>query len=80
MTHDIADHGPAAEVEPRSLPARRPAELTTFVASLVAVAAAAGLNLSTEVVIAAFGVLGLAPAVVSWYVDLYKDAFRGRID
>lgn len=67
-------------MQKQSLPQRRPAELTTFVAALVAVAAELGFGLSTTVVLAGFAVLGLAPAIVSWYVDLYQDAFSGRID
>ena len=57
------------------LPARRPAELTTFTAALVAVAGAIGFNLSTEAVVGVFVLIGSLPAIVTWAVDLYRDAF-----
>ena len=61
---------------PKKIKARRPAELTTFVAALVAIAGAAGLDLSTEAVIAGFFVVGALPGIVTWLVDLYREVGR----
>lgn len=60
----------------QSLPRRRPAELGTFVASLVAVVTALGFDLSTEVVLGVFVLIGSAPALISYFVDLYREAFH----
>lgn len=78
--HTTVDDSGADEIEATqpvnraSLPSRRPAELTTFVGSLVGIAGALGLDLSTEVVAGGFAALGLLPGIVSHYVGVYRDA------
>lgn len=64
-------------VQRASLATRRPAELSTFVASLVVAGGAVGLDLSAEAVTAAFVVVSLLPAIVSYFVALYREAIDG---
>lgn len=75
------DPGNAAEtaLEERapSVLQKRPAELTTFVASLVLVAAELGIDLSQEALLAGFVIVGVLPTIVSHYVSLYTAALRG---
>ncbi|MGH2761428.1 MAG: hypothetical protein ACRDLD_02420 [Thermoleophilaceae bacterium] len=66
---DQADHP--------TLPQRHPAELTTFIAALVAIAAEFGFELSGGLVVAVFAVIGLLPTIVTWTVGLYRDALEG---
>ena len=68
--------GPATEPSKEPLRQRHPAELTTFIASLVIAAGALGLDLTTEVVVAGFVIIGGLPAVITWAVNLYRDALR----
>lgn len=74
MTADPA--GPAQEEAPAPLYKRRPAELGTFVAGVVTAAAGIGLDLDPAPILAGFAVLGSAPFVISYFVDLYRDAIR----
>lgn len=66
----------AAVEKPPSLPARRPAELTTFVAAVVLVGAELSIDLSKEALLAGFTIVGLLPGIVSHYVSLYTAALR----
>lgn len=71
--------GDLGETQSPNLPAEtvgRPAELTTFIAALILIAAQVGLDLSTELVLAGFVVLGALPGIVSWYVDHYRSYLR----
>ena len=80
MTEEVDEKaGDLGETQSPNLPAEtvgRPAELTTFVAALVLVAANLGLDLSTELVLACFVVLGALPGIVSWYIDHYRSYLR----
>lgn len=77
MPEDIPTiDGPAEEVELEPLHRRRPAELTTFLAGLLVLAGAAGLDLSEEVLLAAVAVIAGLPAVISWIVDVVRDSLR----
>lgn len=58
---------------------RRPAELTTFVGSLVLVGGALGLDVSKDVLLAGFVALGLLPSIVTYYASVFRDAW-GRLD
>jgi hypothetical protein len=73
---NAADLEAAGETTPGPLRQRHPAELTTFIASLVIAAGALGFEVSTEVVVACFVLIGTLPAIVTWAVNLYRDAFR----
>lgn len=68
--------GPAAEVETAPLRTRHPAEVTTFLAGVLVIAAALGLSLSEEQLLAGLAVVTGLPAVITWAVNLYRDALR----
>lgn len=77
-THvDTQDLTPA-EPENPPLPERRPSELGTFIAALVAVAGGLGFDLDADVLLAGFIVIGLLPAIISHYVDLIRRGLRGE--
>jgi len=68
--------GPANEAPQPSLRERRPAELTTFLVGVLVIAAALGLDLSEEQLLAGLAVITGLPAVVTWLVGLFRDALR----
>jgi hypothetical protein len=73
------DPGPAGEAELEGDPSilqRRPAELSTFIAAVVAVAAELSIDLSTTALLAVFIVIGTLPAIVTHYVTLYTGALN----
>lgn len=78
LREDAAADVQESALEPmgQTLPARRPAELTTFAGALAAAAAEFGLDLSSETVIAIFLVVGLLPGIVSYVVSIYREAIR----
>lgn len=77
MEPEIVAAGPAGEeVQKKPLRQRHPAELSTFIASLVVAAGALGLDIGTEVVVAAFVLIGSFPSIITWAVNLYRDTLR----
>jgi len=73
----LAASGPRGEeLQSKPLRKQRPAELSTFIASLGVAAGAIGLDVGTEVVVAAFILVGTFPAIITWAVNLYRDALR----
>lgn len=68
--------GPANEASQPPLRQRHPAELTTFIAGVLVIAAALGLDLSEEQLLAGLAVVTGLPAVVTWFVGLFRDALR----
>lgn len=70
---DVADSGTVLRAPLRT---RHPAELTTFLAGVLALAAAVGLDLNEEQLFAALAVVTGLPAIATWLVNLYRDAKR----
>ena len=56
--------------------AERPAEITTFIAGALVLAAYFGLDVSETVVLAGLTVVTLLPAVVTYIVNIYRGAFN----
>jgi hypothetical protein len=70
------EHEATAPVIRAPLRARRPAEVTTFLAGVLILAAAFGLNLSEEQLLAGIAVVTGLPSVVTWIVGVFRDALR----
>jgi len=73
----FADEAEAeAPVNRAPLRVRHPAELTTFLAGVLVIALAFGVNLTEELLLAGLAVVTGLPTVVTWLVNLYRDALR----
>lgn len=70
---DAAGENPDVPVPLRQ---RRPAELVTFLAGTLVIAVALGVNLTEELLLAGLAVVTGLPTIVTWLVNLYRDALR----
>lgn len=69
--YDAAGENPAVPLR-----RRHPAELVSFLAGIVVIAVALGFNLTEELLLAGLAVVTGLPAIVTWLVNLYRDALR----
>lgn len=58
--------------------AERPAEVTTFLAGILILATAFGFDLSEGVLAAGLVVVTCLPAVVTYIVNIYRNALAGK--